>query len=213
MHQQSSTSRTTAAASIALKMVSCLALSALSFSLSMGAQATVIDFESQAINTSISNQYQALGVTFSSPGNPTEPRVIDFSGNSTTGQVLADFSVVGGIQLDAFFLSAVTSVSVIAYANPSYAVTAMAYDSSNNFLGSASVSSANFNHGVLSLSGLGAISKVSWTTGSDIAAVGIDNLTFPTVSVPLPGTLGLMLLPVIALGLKRRANARTNHLV
>ena len=180
---------------------------ALSYGLSFAAQATVIDFESQSINTAVSNQYQALGVTFSSPGNPTQPTVVDFSGNSTTGHVLADLSVVGGIQVDAFFASAVTSVSAIAYSNPSYAVTMMAYDASNNFLGSASVSSASFNHGVLSLSGIGAISKVSWTTGSDTAAVGIDNLTFPTVSVPVPGTLGLLLLPLMGLALKRNVKA------
>lgn len=153
--------------------------------------AVSIDFESEATGTSISTQYQAQGVVFSSPGNPTQPEINTFSGNSTTGHVLADFSVVGGIQLDATFTTPVTDISAIAYANPSYTVTLRAYDAGNNLIGSASSAGGSFNQGILSLSGIGQISKVSWSTGSDIAAVGIDNLSF-TPAVPEPQTWAML---------------------
>lgn len=164
-----------------------------------------IDFESDALGTSISTQYQPLGVVFSSPGNPTQPEVNTFSGNSTTGHVLADYSIVGGIQLDATFSTPVTDISAIAYANPSYTVTLRAYDAGNNLIGSASSAGGSFNQGILSLSGIGQISKVSWSTGSDIAAVGIDNLSF-TPAVPEPQTwamLGAGLL-VVSRALRRK---------
>ncbi|RZI83416.1 MAG: PEP-CTERM sorting domain-containing protein [Rubrivivax sp.] len=80
-----------------------------------------------------------------------------------------------------------------------------AYDAANNLLGSAVSGGGAFNQGVLGLSGLGAIAKVTWSTGSDIAAVGIDQLNF-TPAVPEPGTwalLGAGLL-VVPLALRRR---------
>ena len=40
--------------------------------------AVSIDFESEATGTSISTQYQAQGVVFSSPGNPTQPEINTF---------------------------------------------------------------------------------------------------------------------------------------
>ncbi len=166
------------------------------------ASATTIDFETQAIGTSISNQYQALGVDFSSPGNPTQPEISTFSGNSTTGNVLADFSVVGGIEIDAAFVAPVTSVSTIAYANPSFVVTMRAYDATNALLGSVSSGGGAFNQGAIGLNGVGLISKVSWTTGSDTAAVGIDNLSF-TPAVPEPATWALLATGLLLMAFRR----------
>lgn len=169
---------------------------------------TVIDFESAAPGSAISTQYQGLGVTFSSPGNPTQPEINTFSGNSTTGQVLADFSVIGGLEIDATFTAPITSVSVIAYANPSYVVTMNAYDAANNLLGSVSSAGGGYNQGTISLGGIGDISKVTWSTGSSVAAVGIDNLKFAP-AVPEPQTWGMAAAGLlIAGGLARRRNAR-----
>lgn len=176
--------------------------------LSSQAQAAVIDFESVAFNSTVNSQYAALGVVFSSPANPTQPVANTFSGNSTTGQVLADFSVVGGIQIDASFAGGITDVSALAYANPSYTVTMNAYDAANALIGSVTSGGGAYNQGALSLSGIGTIYRVSWLTGSDVAAVGIDDLHF-TPAVPEPETyammgLGLLMLPWAA----RRQSAR-----
>lgn len=164
-----------------------------------------IDFESEALNTSISTQYQPLGVVFSSPGNPTQPEINTFSGNSTTGHLLADYSVVGGIQLDATFTTPITAISALAYANPSYLVTMRAYDAGNNLIGTATSAGGAFNQGTLSLSGIGQISKVTWSSGSDIAAVGIDNLSF-TPAVPEPQSWAMLAagLLVVSRALRRK---------
>ena len=170
------------------------------------AQAVVLDFESLPLNSVVSNQFS--GVVFSSPGNPTQPVINTFSGNSTTGQVLADFSIVGGLQLDANFTAPVTSVFSLVYANPQFAVTARAYDAANTLLGTVSSAGGAYNQGVLGFSGVGLISKVTWVTGSATAAVGIDDLRF-SPAVPEPGVWGMLtaaalILPVIK---RRRQSA------
>lgn len=165
---------------------------------------TLIDFESLPQNTTVSVQYLGMGVKFSSPGNPTQPQIEDFSGNSTTGNLLADFSVVGGIRLDAEFGPQVTAVSAIVYANPSYFITMMAYDAASNLIGSAKSAGGSYNQGVLSLSGIGDIARVTWDTGSTVAAVGIDDLTF-TQAVPEPGTWALLAAGLLALIVLRRS--------
>jgi hypothetical protein len=165
----------------------------------VGAQAVVLDFESLPLNSVVSNQF--TGVVFSSPGNPTQPVINTFSGNSTTGQVLTDFSIIGGLQLDANFTAPVTSVFSLVYANPQFAVTARAYDAANLLLGTVSSAGGAYNQGVLGFSGIGLISKVTWDTGSATAAVGIDDLRF-SPAVPEPGVWGMLaaaalILPVI----------------
>jgi hypothetical protein len=174
------------------------------------AQAALIDFESIALDTSVSNQFAGLGVVFSSPGNPTQPEVNTFSGNSTTGHVLADFSIVGGIQLDATFAAGVTSVSALAYANPSYTVTMNAYDAADALIGTVTSGGGAYNQGTLSLNGIGTIYRVSWLTGSDVAAVGIDDLAFAP-AVPEPETYAMLALGLIVLPWavrRRRAQRR-----
>jgi hypothetical protein len=165
------------------------------------AQAVVLDFESLPLNAVVSNQF--AGVVFSSPGNPTQPIVNTFSGNSTTGQVLTDFSIIGGLQLDANFTAPVTSVFSLVYANPQFAVTARAYDAGNNLLGTVSSAGGAFNQGVLGFSGVGLISKVTWDTGSATAAVGIDDLRF-SPAVPEPGVWGMLAAALVLPVLKRR---------
>lgn len=180
--------------------------------LSSQAQAALIDFESVPFQGTVGNQYAGLGVVFSSPGNPTQPEANTFSGNSTTGQVLADFSVIGGLQIDANFAAGITEVSALAYANPSYTVTMNAYDAGNMLIGSVTSGGGTYNQGPLSLSGIGTIYRVSWLTGSDVAAVGIDDLAF-TPAVPEPETyammaLGLALLPWAARRQRSRRDGR-----
>ena len=157
-----------------------------------------IDFESLALNTAVSNQFLAQGVLFSSPGNPTQPEINNFSSNSTTGKVLADFSVVGGFQIDAAFTAPIASVSAIVYANSTALITMQAFDVNSVLLGQVTSLGGSINQGMLSLSGVGAISRVSWTTNNAAAAVGIDNLTFVQNPVfaqttPEPATFGMML--------------------
>jgi len=169
------------------------------------AQAVVLDFESLPLNAVVSNQF--AGVVFSSPGNPTQPVINTFSGNSTSGQVLADFSIVGGLQLDANFTAPVTSVFSLVYANPNFMVTARAYDAANTLLGTATSAGGTYNQGVLGFSGLGLISKVTWDTGSATAAVGIDDLRF-SPAVPEPGVWGMLAAAALVLPvLKRRRKA------
>jgi hypothetical protein len=169
------------------------------------AQAVVLDFESLPLNAVVSSQF--AGVVFSSPGNPTQPEINTFSGNSTTGQVLADFSIVGGLQLDANFTAPVTSVFSLVYANPNFMVTARAYDAANTLLGTATSAGGTYNQGVLGFSGLGLISKVTWDTGSATAAVGIDDLRF-SPAVPEPGVWGMLAAAALVLPvLKRRRKA------
>jgi len=168
------------------------------------AHAAIINFESLPLFTSVSSQFQADGVLFSSPGNPTQPIINTFSGTSTTGNILADFSFAGGYQVDANFTSPMSTVSAIAYANPNYKVTLSGFDANNMLLGSVISLGGSFNQGILTLTGIGPISKVSWTTGSPIAAVGIDNLYFSTVPEPSTYVAGLLLaLPVVVQGVRR----------
>lgn len=123
--------------------------------------AASINFESEALGTAISNQYDDFGVIFSSPNNPTQPDITTFSQNTTTGHLLADASVVGGLEINARFLEPINAISVIAYANPSFKVTMRAYDAANRLIGSVKSLGGNVNQGTIHLEGIGHTSKVT----------------------------------------------------
>ena len=178
--------------------------------LSPMASAVVIDFEDQVGGTITNSQYAGLGVIFSSPPSSLTPTIGDFSSNSTTGNVLQDFSRVPlsagePFQIIADFVSAVMSVSVTAYASTSLGLVMSAYDDMDMLLGSvtSTPTGSNFNQGTISLSGIGPISRVIWmTTDPTFGSPGIDNLTFN--EVPAPSTAMLLAAGLIGFRATRR---------
>lgn len=83
----------------------------------------------------------------------------------------------------------------------------LGFDANNVLPGSVISPGGSIDQGILTLTGIGPISKVSWTTGSSTAAVGIDNPSFSTVPEPSTCVAGLLLaLPIVVQGVRRFKN-------
>jgi hypothetical protein len=160
------------------------------------AQATVITFDEYSAGTVLTNEYAALGVTFTGPALVyTQPPFYVSSPNGLAA---------GGTTITASFSSDVSHVSAyfLDSEGGSNVGTMSAYDINNILLGSATATTPAGNNGsgglpvLLSLDFAG-IRSVTFLAADDGAVV--DNLT-----IPEPGTLALLAFGLAGAALRRR---------
>ncbi len=191
-------------------------------------RAVTIDFEDLAANTSLSNQYASLGVSFaanafsgngtSSSGQPwasnTDMTVVSSTGPDTDN--LGTPSLVSGMVLGSYagwlnengdpsfrisFSTPVASVSADFAAVATGADVAI-YAYSGSTLVSKATGGSSYGQFLLSVSSPG-ITSVVITPGSYDDYVAVDNISFAQ-AVPEPASVALMALGLGAVALRRR---------
>lgn len=209
-----------------------LVLNVLAFMLlGVGAQAAVLDFETDATGNPVTrlagpglpdhtpylvgDTYLPLGVAFSSDGDTNGAETNPFFGNlagATGANTIVQDSkreVSSSFNIRADFTDLVKDISMDVYSATGETVTMTAFDMLGTSLGS--VTSGSLTYGIgeaISLSGIGGASYVIWESSSPLAAlVGIDNLAFNVPAIPLPAGGVLLASGLAGLGWMRRRKA------
>lgn len=200
----------------ALKSVTLAA--ALTLSALPAAQAAFIGFDDLASGTSLTNQYASLGVVFSGFENGTEiapeVRAQEFiSVPASSPNYLTNFfnfpSTAGDDRLDEIrisFLAPTTDVTMVINTAGTNDIRFDIYDFSGAFVESVVRSGSGTDNVSISIAGSN-IGRISAFQPTDLWWWSLDDLSFTQASVPVPGTLALMLLGMAGLGLARRHRA------
>ncbi|MBI5453100.1 MAG: PEP-CTERM sorting domain-containing protein [Deltaproteobacteria bacterium] len=183
-----------------LNLCSLIVAAMLSAGLPVYAGATVIDFEGGASGTAVGSDYSGSGVVFTNAYYTTDYGSENGSSTWATGETSGLYNGVGNVAMSGYFTGTTDYISAqIIYADWAATTSSLVvYDSSSSILAFTILSSSTTPYS-LSISTPGIASFVfAWQGGGSGGyddVIGIDNLTFNTVSsssVPEPSTLLLL---------------------